>query len=165
MLDERRPYRDEAWLEAEFAIKGRTLRDIAEPYDVTFQRIGQLVKKFNLMEKQNALHKPYTNKEWLSKEFVDKRRIRQSIADECGVNKDTISRWTQRYRLKRKSFTKEEINQRNVASQNRLYATDPEYRRMKLENSVRWKEQNPERWLKYHREYDRKRRKKEAVSK
>lgn len=162
MLDERRPYRDEAWLEAEFAIKGRTLRDIAEPYDVTFQRIGQLVKEFNLMEKQNALRKPYTNKEWLSKEFVDKRRTQQSIADECGVCRDTITTWVDRHKLKRKSFTKEEIAQRNVASQNRLYATDPEYRRKKIKNAREWQQQNPERWNKYHREYDRKRRKKEV---
>lgn len=164
MNNEQRPYLDEAWLYLEYVIKGRIQKDIAKPYNISHQRIGQLVKLFGLTEKRNALRKPYMNKEWLAREFVDKRRTRQSIADECGVNKCTIAIWRARHGLKRKSFTKEEITQRNVAGQNRRYATDPEYRKMKIENTLKWRKENYDRWLKYHRKYDRKRRKKEAMS-
>lgn len=162
-LNAQRPYLDEAWLYLEYVIKSRTMQDIASEWNVSRQRIGQLVKLYRLTEKRNALRKPYTNKEWLAGE-LDKRKTQQEIAIECGVDHSTISVWARKYKLKRRFFTKKELTQRNVARQNRLCATDPEYRKMKLENSVRWKEQNPERWKKYWQEYGKKRRRKEAMS-
>lgn len=151
-MKEQRPYLDETWLETEYVIKGRTLRDIAGDYDKTFQQIGQLVKRFKLTEKRNALRKPYMNKEWLAGE-LNKRKTQQEIGSECGVYRATVGTWVHRYKLKRRFFTKEERVQRSVASQKRLYATDSEYRRIKIERASRWQQQNPERANKHSRDY------------
>ncbi len=43
----------------------------------------------------------YRHKDWLKKRLVDEKQSISSVARECGVTKQTIKRWSEKFKLKR----------------------------------------------------------------
>lgn len=151
----KRLYHDIDWLREEFVVKRRTLSSIAAQCGVTKQAVSLYVVDHALIAERNALYKPYTNKEWLEQEFVKKRRTQANIAEECGVHVSIIIYHTRKRGLKRIPYTPEELRERARTQQNWAYASDPEYRAMKISNTMRWREQHPEEYKAYQRAYGR----------
>ena len=150
-----RLYHNRVWLEGEHVFKRRTMADIASQCGVSKQAVGVYAKRF-------GLHKPPVwmtfDADWLQKEWAVKRRPAKDMCAEVGLGRETLRRALSYYGIKRPAFTPEERRERNVAYQNRCYATDPEYRERKKACTIYWRENNPERYRKYHRDYQRDRR-------
>ena len=145
-----RLYHNRVWLEGEHVFKRRTLADIASQCGVTHQAVAWCVNKF-------GLHKPpaqmVVDADWLRKEWVVKRRSEKDMCAEIGFSQATLYRALRYCGIKRPVFTPEERRERYNAYQNRRYATDPKHRERSKACTRRWRKNNPERYLKYQREY------------
>ena len=147
-----RLYHNRVWLEGEHVFKRRTMADIASQCGVSKQAVGVYAKRF-------GLHKPPVwmtfDVDWLREEWVVKRRSEKDMCAEIGFSACTLYKALKFHGIRRPAFTPEERRERNLAYQNRRYATDPEYRERKKACTIYWRENNPERYRKYHRDYQR----------
>jgi len=151
----KRLYHDIDWLREEFVVKRRTLRSIAAQCGVTKQAVSLYVVRHALVAERVPLYKLYADKEWLEQEYVKNRRTSANIAEECGVHVAVIVYHSRKHNLRRIPYTPEEVRERERVRQNAAYASDPEYRAMKISNTMRWREQHPEEYKAYQRTYGR----------
>ena len=145
-----RKHLDANWLKEELVVKRRTLNDIGGECGVTRERIRQIAKKFGIVKPRK---RDLIDIDWLRQEIEEKRRTHGDIANECGVCSATIVSIAREHNIHRVSYTPMELVRRNVAAQNFRHAADPEYRAMKLANTVKWQREHREQYRAYQRKY------------
>lgn len=100
-------YHEEAWLREEYHENGRILTDMANECGVTSTTIGDWMDRHGIERRdQRQAQKPdepYTDKDWLRKEYVDNTRSMADIADECDVSPAVVLKWLRRFNIETRS--------------------------------------------------------------
>jgi transposase len=99
-----KPYTSKEWLREQYHEKGLNQREMADECGVGQDTISYHMRKQGV-ETTPTEHinvdlnkgKKYANKEWLRKQYVDKRKTAKEIAKVCGVSTTTILDWLDRH--------------------------------------------------------------------
>jgi DNA-binding transcriptional MerR regulator len=101
-------HQDKAWLKKEYVEKKRRPSDIADECGVSQDTIHYFRRKFDLPKVPQSEYRPknpqkYHDKEWLRKEYVEKRNSIVEIGEKCGVAGETIRRWLEKSGIERRN--------------------------------------------------------------
>lgn len=93
-----KPWMDREWLYNEYVVKDRSSQDIADEYGCKRNTIQQWLATFKIKKKvvcnrKVVLDKPYKQKDYLIREYIDNRKSMSKIGRENGVSADTIRRF------------------------------------------------------------------------
>lgn len=101
-----KPYQREEWLRREYVDKGRTVKDIAEQFDMSRPGITHWMDKYGIdrrgHKEAQKPDKPYTDEDWLRQQYINKERSLHDIAAECGVSAAVILKWARRFEIPRR---------------------------------------------------------------
>lgn len=98
-------YADEKWLRHQYLDLRKPQREIAKELGISPSTVSHWLIKFDI-PRDPTLRKfkgdgRYRNKEWLRKQFEDKSKLVDKIAEESGVSRATLYNWAKKYNIKR----------------------------------------------------------------
>jgi|APHM01.1.fsa_nt_gi hypothetical protein len=102
VLDEEK-YKDEQWLREKYLKQNMDMKDIANISGVSENTIARWIKRHGIETRTRGHGKvegPFNDKEWLIKEYHQKRKSMSQIAEECGVGTSTIKRRLHEFDIK-----------------------------------------------------------------
>lgn len=96
------PYHDPDRLRTLYWDDELSLREIADKYGVSKRTILTHFQKHNIDRRPpnpTPAKQVYRDADWLRREYQDNGRTLRELANECGVDKDTIRRWLARHEI------------------------------------------------------------------
>lgn len=106
----KKKHHDIEWLKKQYHDKGRTQSDIAEECGITQSTLSGHMKRHGITARSNSEaaeralkpDKPYTDPEWLRREYHDKERTLYEIADEFDMTATGIAHWMDKHGIERR---------------------------------------------------------------
>ncbi len=84
-------YNDKEWLKKQYIDNEMTQREIGELCGVSYCSITNAMKRLGIPARPCNQERFKVDKEWLEREYLEKRKSQKEIADICGVSQGTIS--------------------------------------------------------------------------
>lgn len=99
-----RNYRNKNWLENKYTTEKHSIREISKLCNCNEGTIRRWLHKFNLrvrhgLEARISNRKKYTDRDWLTEQYVDKMNTQMQIAEECNCSDGTIRRWMKYFNI------------------------------------------------------------------
>lgn len=98
---------DRDWLYQKYVVDGLSTYQIAKLVDRNPKQIYQWLKGYEIPTREREWdttgHQPFHDKEWLIKEYVEKKRSTGEIAAEFGVNEPAIIHFMRKHGIKRRT--------------------------------------------------------------
>ena len=113
-------YRSEEWLRRQCVDLRKTPRQIASECGISVSSLNDWISKYHLnarikeIKYEDGKHR---NRGWLYKQYVELRKSKEQIADECTASAKTVGDWIHRHGLDVyiKEIEREEIQYKNKA--------------------------------------------------
>jgi len=119
-------YANEQWLRHQYINLRKTEEEIGQYCGVSARTISVWLIKFKITTRHGSEailtgKEKYTNKEWLTKQRQELKRLPSDIAKECNVKEWTIIGWLSRYKISRDTPVQMEKKNKTYMNETWLY--------------------------------------------
>lgn len=108
-------YKNKDWLYDQYWNQEKSMREIAEEYEVSYITILRWMKKLNIERRPISdsisiiwgknKDVRYRNRDWLYEQYIIQKKSTKKIAKECNTQSGTILRWMDRYNIQTRTYS------------------------------------------------------------